>query len=112
MVASLTRLIAEWTLRRSTLQALASDRAGGNHWLHAVRVRVLSFLLARYAGGHRPHAVSPRAHAAPLFAPATGTFCGVHNPADHPPRPSRLLAARLHEIARCNASRRRWRFWP
>ncbi|MEX2217722.1 MAG: hypothetical protein WD749_03095 [Phycisphaerales bacterium] len=110
MMAPLARLIADWTLRRDRLRAHATEDPR-LAWISRLRIRVLSFLLARYT----PLAASgPDDPAAPPPAPAVEPppICFVDDPALHPPRPCEAMAPRLREIARCNArSRPRWRLF-
>jgi hypothetical protein len=112
MAISPARLIVEWTLRRARLRGRAADPLQAHAWLLSIRIRILSFLLARYGPGAASERLipGPRAY---LRQVSPVTFCIVEAPAESPPRPRRLLAPKLREIARCNAaSRRRWRFWP
>jgi hypothetical protein len=110
----LRRLISEWHDR---LRRADAERAGET-WLHAIRVRILTFLLARYADlPARPEHASS-VIAAPPVAPRPRRlwlhplpFCAVERPDGPPPRGADEIRSVLRDIRRCN-QRRRWRFWP
>jgi hypothetical protein len=92
---------------------MSAEDAAGNRWLYAIRVRVLSFLLARYGeAGPAPGEPAGTGEQGTRPEPARRTYCIVEKPQYHPPRAYALLAATLRDVARCNAAARRWRFWP
>jgi hypothetical protein len=111
-MAHVARLIIEWTLRRGRLRILAADSADGYRWLYSIRIRILNYLLSRHSKPAKELSLRGAAGQPALFAPAAGTYCAVSDPLDSPPKACRVLGMKLREIARCNDSRRRWRFWP
>ena len=106
MFPSLPSLVLDWIRRRHRLRHQATDP--GLAWLSLIRIRILNFLLSRYATA--PSAAAPF-RPPPSEAPPE-PFCIVDDPADHPPRTPPALASVLRDIRRCNlAARPRWRFW-
>ena len=81
-------------------------------WLVAIRVRILTFLLARYEPAlHRPAEPEPE-RTVPRAVPLSQPFCAVDDPNGPWPRGGPDIAPVLRDIRRCNAeSRPRWRFW-
>jgi hypothetical protein len=111
MAIPFAQLLIEWALRRVQLRRLASEDVAGPGWIYAIRVRILSFLLARYGETpvERPRP-SERRRARP--EPPPRTYCIVKEPRYNPPRATGQLTAIMRDVARCNADSRRWRFWP
>jgi len=106
---ALARLLREWRDRLFRLRAVGTQAAPEIAWLVAIRVRILTFLLARYEPvEHEPEPPEPDgAPPAPLEP-----FCAVDNPQGPPPRRGPEISPVLRDIRRCNAeSRPRWRFW-
>lgn len=104
---SLLWLVLDWRRRLAGLNAGRGRRGAGEGWLVAIRVRILSFLVARYA----PMAERPDPPTVPTArTPTLTSFCRVDDPTGPPPRPNAVIRSILRDIRACNAARprRRW----
>ncbi|MHC4710959.1 MAG: hypothetical protein ACYTA3_11220 [Planctomycetota bacterium] len=101
----------DWTSRLAHLNGLVEAGARGPMWLWRIRIRILSYLLARY--GEPPRAVPREIEAGrqdaeddllgspeplpPVFVATTRPSVGV----EHPPKPGTVITpilADLHEV--------------
>ena len=106
----LGRFMAEWRARLLHWQARAADPDSGQVWLASIRVRILQFLISRYADQPVPK-VSPAVKASARRSWPAISFCLVAEPDGPPPRSAEEMAQRLESIRRCNRRRRRGWFW-
>jgi hypothetical protein len=109
----LARLVHEWRQRLTRLRRAASDPDQPAPWLCAIRVRILTFLIGRYAARvpHEGPAPPPpsRPGPRPIWPPPFDAIIRADGP---PPRESAVIRGLLRDIHRLNQARPRWRFWP
>ncbi len=117
----LAQVFWEWRLRLRWLRELPSEEPGGSGWLISIRIRILNFLVARYAEpGAQPDEVGGAGAAPPTrrAGEPLGKWRKVFptpDPVDAPPKDRSQIGPLLAEVHRVNearkAPRRRW-FWP
>jgi hypothetical protein len=111
----------DWSIRLARLHELVATGADGPRWLWRIRIRILSYLLARYGGPEAtppPRGSTPPAGAADdLPPPAPEPAAPVHvafamppSAVEHPPKAASALSPVLDEIHDANAGLRaaRW----
>ena len=106
------QLLIEWRARLRQWQGVAADPS--QVWLASIRVRILSFLIRRYAEAAESAKSDRVLPASPLPTPKRAwTICEVVVPDGPPPRSADDLRTLLLDIRRCNVPplRRRWFRW-
>jgi hypothetical protein len=105
----------EWSMRLARLRALLAGGGDGPAWLWRIRIRILSYLLARY-GEPEPPAAPPADEAPPLpREPVPPVSIGFRMPAvavEHPPKAAPVITPVLDEIHEVNADLRAARWEP
>lgn len=91
-------IFEEWNARLLALRALIETEPAGPVWLWRIQIRILEYLVARYAG--RGLLVAPRT------APARSTRPLAWPAVPHPPRDIGSLAPLLLDLVQINDERR------
>jgi hypothetical protein len=115
----------EWSRRLAHLTGLVEAGARGPAWLWRIRIRILSYLLARYGEPQEP---APSAFEAERMDTGDDAFPGFTEPAlpivtgtrlppagvEHPPKPGSVITPILEDIHEVNADLRaaRWQDPP